>query len=99
MRMMYRRHLFTHVLSANSMPVRTRTSLLIALAVLLVLDYTRGQGGIVTIDDADSRVQFREYWIPNPGVPDTPINNFGGTLMFSNVSGSTATLSFTGEQQ
>lgn len=81
------------------MPVRTRTSLLIALAVLLVLDYTRGQGGIVTIDDADSRVQFREYWISNPGVPDTPINNFGGTLMFSNVSGSTATLSFTGEQQ
>ena len=72
--------------------------LLAAAAVgLTTLPRALAQGNIVTIDDADSTIEYHGFWIPNPGVPDTPMNNYGGTLTFSNASGSTATVSFTGE--
>ncbi|TBU22397.1 hypothetical protein BD311DRAFT_145029 [Dichomitus squalens] len=66
--------------------------------LFLVLQYaglTLCQGSIVTIDDSDPRIQYGGAWIPNPG-SDPQMNNFDGTLTFTNVSGSTATVSFTG---
>lgn len=50
----------------------------------------------MTVDDSDPHIAYRGSWIPSPG-SDPEMDSFMGTLTFSNISGSSATLSFIGK--
>ncbi|OJT06828.1 hypothetical protein TRAPUB_2345 [Trametes pubescens] len=52
-------------------------------------------GAILTIDDADPRIQYTGAWVPNTG-GDPQQLNYMATLTYSNVTGTIASFQFTG---
>ncbi len=53
-------------------------------------------GAILTIDDADPRIQYTGAWVPNTG-GDPQQLNYMATLTYSNVTGTIASFQFTGK--
>ena len=52
----------------------------------------------VWVDDDDPGIEYRGDWIHNP-ISDPKDFNYGGSMTFTNVSGSTATYKFRGESE
>lgn len=71
---------------------------LFAETTLLTLLYSLhlARGAILTIDDADPRIQYTGAWVPNTG-GDPQQLNYMATLTYSNVTGTVASFQFTGE--
>ena len=53
--------------------------------------------GTLRIDDSDPGVQYDDLWTNGDDIPDDTSLNWDGTLHYSNISGATAILNFTGE--
>ena len=69
---------------------RTRSFPLITLIRLCLADALR-------IDDFDHMVTYDGAWTDGANIPDDVSKNWDSTLHYSNISGATATLKFTGE--
>ncbi|KAI1788038.1 hypothetical protein LXA43DRAFT_670403 [Ganoderma leucocontextum] len=52
----------------------------------------------ITVDDGDPGIQYHGTWVHNL-INDPKDLNYGGSVTFTNVSGSTATYKFTGESE
>ena len=50
----------------------------------------------IMVDDGDPGIEYRGSWVHNP-VQDPKDLNYGGSVTFTNATGSTATYRFAGE--
>ena len=64
----------------------------VATALLVVVRATQ----TVMVDDGDPGIEYRGSWVHNP-IEDPKDFNYGGSVTFTNVSGSIATYKFAGE--
>ena len=65
---------------------------MVAAAYLVVARATQ----TIMVDDGDPGIEYRGAWVHNP-IEDPKDFNYGGSVTFTNATGSTATYRFAGK--